>query len=53
MRTIVVDIKNYTNTFAQYQNEVMLSLHTRLSDVDVDYVIEAFRQSYLKTDSRL
>jgi dTDP-4-amino-4,6-dideoxygalactose transaminase len=42
------DIKDYPNAFAQYQNEVTLPLHSRLSDEEVDYVIEAFRQSYLE-----
>ena len=40
------DIKDYPNALAQYQNEVTLPLHSRLSDEDVDYVIETFKQSY-------
>ena len=36
------DIANYPNAFAQYQNEVTLPLHTRLTDEDVEYVISNF-----------
>lgn len=36
------DIANYPNAYAQYENEVTLPLHTRLSDEDVDYVISNF-----------
>ncbi|MBQ9639533.1 MAG: DegT/DnrJ/EryC1/StrS aminotransferase family protein [Bacteroidales bacterium] len=34
------DIKNYPNAYARYRNEITLPLHTRLSDEDVDYVVE-------------
>lgn len=33
------DIADYPNAFAQYANEVTLPLHTRLSDEDIDYII--------------
>ena len=36
------DIKDYPNAYAQYQNEVTLPLHTRLSDDDVDYILDNF-----------
>ena len=36
------DIKNYPNAYAQYENEVTLPLHTRLSDEDIDYIISNF-----------
>lgn len=36
------DIKNYPNAFAQYQNEISLPLYSRLTDEQVDYVIENF-----------
>lgn len=36
------DIKDYPNAYAQYVNEVTLPLNTRLSDEDVEYVIENF-----------
>ena len=34
------DIKNYSNAYAMYENEITLPLHTKLSDEEVDYVIE-------------
>lgn len=36
------DIANYPNAYALFENEVTLPLNTRMSDEDVDYVIENF-----------
>lgn len=36
------DIKDYPNAYNLFVNEVTLPLHTKLSDEDVDYVIENF-----------
>ncbi len=36
------DIKDYPNAYAQYANEVTLPLNTRLTDEDVEYVIQNF-----------
>ena len=36
------DIANYPNAFHLFENEVTLPLHTRLSDEDVEYVINNF-----------
>ena len=36
------DIKNYPNAYHLFENEVTLPLHTKLSDEDIDYVIENF-----------
>ncbi len=36
------DIKDYPNAFHLFENEITLPLHTRLSDEDVEYVIENF-----------
>lgn len=36
------DIMDYPNAYAQYENEVTLPLHTRLSDEDIDYIISNF-----------
>lgn len=38
------DIKDYPNAYAQFENEVTLPLHTRLTDEDVEYVTECFKQ---------
>ena len=42
------DIKDYQNAYAQYQNEVTLPLHTSLSDDDVDYILDNFRDIITK-----
>ena len=36
------DIANYPNAYAQYENEITLPLHTRLTDEEVRYVIENY-----------
>ena len=45
------DIKDFPNAFDYYENLITLPLHTLLSDEDVEYVIENFREvvgEYLK-----
>lgn len=45
------DIKDFPNAFEYYENLITLPLHTLLSDEDVEYVIEIFREvvgEYLK-----
>lgn len=41
------DIKNYPNAFNMYKNEITLPLHTLLTNEEVDYVIERFREIIL------
>lgn len=36
------DIKNYSNAYHLFENEITLPLHTRLTDEDVEYVISNF-----------
>ena len=36
------DIKNYPNAFKMFENEITLPLNTRMTEEDVDYVIENF-----------
>ena len=38
------DIKNYPNAYRQFENEVTLPLHTKLTDEEVEYVIEQFSE---------
>ena len=38
------DIKDFPNAFEYYENLITLPLHTLLSDEDVEYVIENFRE---------
>lgn len=44
------DIKNYPNAYDFFHNEVTLPLNTKMSDEDIDYVIENFRDIYVTTD---
>lgn len=37
------DIKDYPNAYDQFVNEITLPLHTKLSDQDVKYIIENFK----------
>ena len=39
------DIKDYPNAYAQFANEISLPLHTRLTDDDVDFVIECLMKA--------
>lgn len=45
------NIKDYPNAYRQFANEVTLPLHTRLTDEDVDYVIEKFHEVYHEMES--
>ena len=38
------DIKDYPNAYNQFVNEITLPLHTKLSDEDVEYIIENFKE---------
>ncbi len=40
------DIKDYPHAYAMYENEITLPLHTKLSDEDIDYILEVFRSVY-------
>ena len=37
------DIKDYPNAYNRYQNEITLPLHTCLTDEEVEYIIDCFR----------
>jgi dTDP-4-amino-4,6-dideoxygalactose transaminase len=41
-RTLGFDIANFPHALAQFENEITLPLHTKLTDDDVDYIIEQF-----------
>ena len=43
-RNLGFDIKDYPNAYNQYRNEITLPLHTLLSDEDVRYVIDNFKE---------
>lgn len=45
------DIKNYPNAYAQFENEISLPLHTRLTDEEVGYILDNYVEilkGYLK-----
>ena len=44
-------IEDYPNAYAHYKNEITLPLHTRLSNEDVQYVIDCYRR--VLTDMKL
>ena len=41
-RNLGFDIADYPNALAQFANEITLPLHTRLTDDDLEYVIEVY-----------
>ena len=41
-KALGVDIANFSNAYHLYENEVTLPLHTRLSDEDVEYIINNY-----------
>ncbi|MDR2196364.1 MAG: DegT/DnrJ/EryC1/StrS family aminotransferase [Coriobacteriales bacterium] len=45
-RDLGFDIRDFPNALAQYQCEVTLPVHTRLTDEALDYVIAAFCEAY-------
>lgn len=38
------NIANFPNAYHLFENEVTLTLHTRLTDKDVEYVMECFAE---------
>ena len=40
------DIKNYPNAYHMYENAMTLPLHTCLSDDDIEYVLNSFKEVY-------
>ena len=41
-KNIGFDIADYPNAYAQYENEITLPLYSRLTDEQVEYIIENF-----------
>ena len=41
-RNLGLDIKDYPNSYDRFVNEITLPLHTKLTDLEVDYVIKQF-----------
>lgn len=43
-KTMGWDIKDFPNAYAYYENLITLPLHTKLSDEDVEYIIENYKE---------
>lgn len=43
-KNIGFDIKDYPNAYSQYENEITLPLYTKLTDEQVDYIIQNFKR---------
>lgn len=50
-RNLGFSIEDYPNALAQFQNEITLPLHTRLSDEDVDYVLEQLHEVWAQLEA--
>lgn len=44
-------IEGFPNALAQFENEITLPLHTKLSDDDVDYVVARFHEAWAQLES--
>ena len=44
-KKIGFNIKDYPNAYKQFENEITLPLHTKLTDEEVEYIIEHFKKS--------
>ena len=45
------DIADFPNALAQFENEITLPLHTKLTDADVDEVCEALHAAYAQAEA--
>ena len=43
-KALGLDIKDYPNAYHQFENEVTLPLHTRLTDEQVDFMLQNFKE---------
>ena len=47
-RDLGFDIKDYPCAYAKFENEITLPLHTKMTDEDVEYVIDRFKSIVIK-----
>ena len=45
------DISDFPNAYAQFENEITLPLHTKLTDVDIDEVSRALHAAYTQAEA--
>ena len=38
------DIKDYPNAYKMFSNEITLPLHTKLTNEEAEYVVQAFKE---------
>lgn len=50
-RDLGFDISDFPNALAQFENEITLPLHTKLSDDDVAYVIDCFHAAWRQLEA--
>ncbi len=50
-RNLGFDIKDFPNAYAQFENEITLPLHTKLTDADVDLVCDALHSAYAQAEA--
>ena len=50
-RDLGFDIADFPNALAQFENEITLPLHTKLSDEDVDLVCREFAAAYAQAEA--
>ena len=41
-RRLGFQIEDFPNSYKRFENEVTLPLHTRLTDAEVDYILEKY-----------
>lgn len=51
-RNMGFDSKDYPNAYAMFENEITLPLHTKLSDEDVDYVLQCLEEALESLEGR-
>lgn len=47
------DIKDFPNAYAYYENLITLPLHTKLTDEDVEYVVNCFREAVTEAQDKI
>ena len=50
-RNLGFAIEDYPNAYAQFENEITLPLHTKLTDEDLAYIVEGFHGAWQRLES--
>ena len=50
-RNLGFDVQEFPNAYAMYENEISLPLHTKLTDEEVQYVIDTFNKIVSEDES--